>query len=63
MSCPPHVADYRFGRNVRNQWLSASEFREFARHILHRGAEVTYLERLRHYWLEFCRDDTESLIF
>jgi len=58
-----HVADYRFSRNGRLQWLNADEFRKFARHIVRRNAEVTRLERLRHYWLQFALGNVDSLIY
>lgn len=58
-----HVADFRFNRNGRKQWLPTDEFSRFARYIVRQNAAVTSLERLRHYWLCFSHGDVDSLIY
>lgn len=57
------VWDSRFGGDARSQWLRAQQFRRFARHVLRQNGQITRLERLQHYWLQFGRSDYESLIY
>ena len=57
------VWDSRFGDDARSQWLSPQQFRHFARHVLRRNGQLTRLDRLQHYWLQFGRNDSGSLIY